>query len=72
MHDEISQTLLRVARKDRTALRQLYALAAPKLTGLLMRMLRDKTEVEDALQDVFIRVWDRAPAFHPEKGTGLN
>lgn len=72
MHDEISQALLRVARKDRAALRQLYALSAPKLTGLLMRMLKEKTEVEDALQDVFIRVWDRAPAFDPEKGTGLN
>jgi len=72
MQDEISAALLRVARKDRAALRQLYALCAPKLTGLLMRMLREKTEVEDALQDVFIRVWDRAPAYDPEKGTGLN
>lgn len=72
MQDEISQALLRVARKDRAALRQLYALCAPKLTGILMRMLRDRTEVEDALQDVFIRVWDRAPAYDPEKGTGLN
>ncbi len=72
MQDEISEALLGVARKDRAALRQLYALAAPKLTGLLMRMLKEKTEVEDALQDVFIRVWDRAPAFDPAKGTGLN
>ncbi len=70
MQDEISEALLGVARKDRAALRQLYALAAPKLTGLLMRMLKEKTEVEDALQDVFIRVWDRAPAFDPAKGTG--
>lgn len=72
MQDEITAALLRLAQKDRAALSALYTLAAPKLMGLLMRMLGNRSEAEDALQDVFIRVWDRAAAFDPEKGTGLN
>lgn len=72
MHDDITRSLLRLAQKDRAALSTLYQHAGPKLMGLLMRMLGNKAEAEDALQDVFIRVWDRASAFDPEKGTGLN
>ncbi|MGY6548596.1 MAG: sigma-70 family RNA polymerase sigma factor [Roseinatronobacter sp.] len=72
MDDQISAALLGVTRRDRAALERLYGLVAPKLTGLLTRMLRDRAEVEDALQEVFIRIWERAPTFDPERGTGLN
>ena len=72
MSDDITRSLLRIAQKDRAALSVLYQHAAPKLMGLLMRILGNKAEAEDALQEVFIRVWDRAAGFDPEKGTGLN
>jgi RNA polymerase sigma-70 factor, ECF subfamily len=63
--------LLRVAGGDRAAFRDLYGQTAPKLAGVLTRMLRDQAEVEDALQDVYVRVWNRAAKFDPERGQAL-
>lgn len=34
-------------------------------------MLRDRSEVEDALQDVYIRVWQRAAQFDPTRGAAM-
>lgn len=34
-------------------------------------MLREQAEVEDALQEVYIRVWQRAAQFDGARGTGM-
>ena len=69
--DPLTQLLQQVARQDRAAFRTLYQQAAPKLTGVLTRMLRDRAEVDDALQDVFIRIWRRASQYDPARGTAM-
>lgn len=72
MTDEtLTQLLQDIARQDRDAFRTLYRLSAPKLTGVLARMLRDKAEVEDALQDVYVRVWQRAGQFDATRGAAM-
>lgn len=71
MTDEISNLLTRLAAQDRAALKALYPLVAPKLMGLLSRMLGDRAEAEDALQEVMVRLWQRAASYDPQKGTGL-
>ncbi|TDW39034.1 RNA polymerase sigma-70 factor (ECF subfamily) [Roseinatronobacter bogoriensis subsp. barguzinensis] len=67
----INDLLEKVARQDRAAFREVYHLSAPKLTGVLTRMLRDRSEVEDALQDVYIRVWQRATQFDGTRGAAM-
>ena len=69
--DPMSQLLRGVARQDRAAFRDVYGQSAAKLAGVLTRMLRDRTEVEDALQDVYIRVWQRAAQFDGARGAGM-
>lgn len=69
--DDIAQLLNRITRQDKHALRALYNNASPKLMGILMRMLGNRPDAEDALQDVMIKIWNRAAAFDPEKGTGM-
>jgi len=69
--DAIAALLDRVARADRAAFRSLYDRTAPKLAGVLTRMLRDPAEVEDAVQEVYVRVWNRAASFDGTRGTGL-
>lgn len=71
MTDDISALLIRLAERDRTALAQLYPQVAPKLMGLLTRMLGDRAEAEDALQEVIIRLWQRAATYDPQKGTAM-
>lgn len=70
--DAISGLLQRVAGQDRAAFKTLYSEAAPKLTGVLTRILGNRAEVDDALQDVFIRVWQRAAQYQPDKGRGMS
>lgn len=71
MTDEISRLLERLAVQDRSALGVLYTKVAPKLMGLLTRMLGDRAEAEDALQEVMVRLWQRAATYDPQKGTGM-
>jgi RNA polymerase sigma-70 factor (ECF subfamily) len=68
MDDTLRPLLLRIAAQDRAAFRLLYAQSAPKLLGVLIRMLGQRADAEDALQEVFTRVWLRANRFDPERG----
>ncbi|MGH8252765.1 MAG: sigma factor, partial [Steroidobacteraceae bacterium] len=60
--------LQRCARRDPRSLEQLYALASPLLFGLLTRMLRRRALAEEALQDVFVSIWQRAGQYSAERG----
>lgn len=69
--DPVGTLLARCAAQDRAAFRQLYAETAAKLMGVLMRILGNRPEAEDALQEVFTRVWLRAGRFDPARGAGM-
>ena len=57
---EIADLLARIALRDRNAFRALYARTSAKLFGVSLRILSNRSEAEDALQDVFIKVRQRA------------
>lgn len=69
--DATAAILARIASRDRAAFRALYAQAAPKLLGVLLRILRDRAEAEDALQEVFTRIWLNARKYDPAKGRAM-
>lgn len=71
MDDPIADLLLKIAVQDRAAFRQIYSDAASKLMGVLLRILGNRAEAEDALQEVFTRVWLRASRYDPVKGRGM-
>lgn len=60
---EIGQLIARVALRDRAAFDQLYAATSAKLFGVLVRLLKNRAEAEDALQDVYVRIWQNAGRF---------
>jgi RNA polymerase sigma-70 factor (ECF subfamily) len=60
---EIDRLLSRVALGDRQAFSRLYDLAAPKLFAICMRILRDRVQAEDALQEVCVKIWRSAGAY---------
>ena len=68
---ELEALLSRCAAGDRAALETLYARVAPILLAVLMRILRRRDVAEDALQDVFVSVWQRAHQFDPIRGRAL-
>jgi RNA polymerase sigma-70 factor, ECF subfamily len=69
--DPVAEMLARVAGQDRSAFRDLYAATSAKLFGTLLRILGNRAEAEDALQEVFTRVWLRATRFDAAKGRGM-
>lgn len=57
------QLIERVARQDRRAFEMLYDRYAPAVFGLALKTLGDRQIAEEAVQEVFWRVWQRAASF---------
>lgn len=57
---EIEGYILRIALKDRAAFDALYSATSAKLFGICIRVLKDRTEAEDILQEVYVKIWHRA------------
>lgn len=67
--DEQLQNLLgRCAAADADALQRLYALVSPILFACVTRILRRRALAEEALQDVFISIWQQAGQFSTTRG----
>ena len=64
----LGAALARVAKGDRQALDVVYRATSAKLLGVCLRILHDRSESEDVLQEVYITVWRRASAFDPARG----
>src|SRR5258707_2161218 len=58
---QLAAALVRVAAGDRAALRMVYQDTSAKLFGVCLRILNDKSEAEDVLQDVYVTVWRKPP-----------
>lgn len=69
--DPVADLLLRVAAGDRAAFRDIYARTSAKLLGVTLRILGTRAEAEDALQEVYTRVWLHARRFDPGRGAGM-
>lgn len=67
--DEVAELLAGCARRDRETFHRLYKITAPQLLACLLRILRQRSLAEDALQDVFVQVWNRAGQFEPGRGS---
>lgn len=61
--NEISDLIARTALRDRAAFRDLYQRTSAKLFGVTLRILRDRAEAEEALQEVYVKIWQRADRF---------
>lgn len=68
---ELEALLARCAAGEAAALEMLYARVAPILLAVLMRMLKRRDLAEDVLQDVFVKVWQRAGQFDRLRGRPL-
>ena len=63
------ELMRRVAGRDGEALAMLYDRYAPRVYGLCLRILTESQLAEDILQEVFVRVWERASLFEQSRGS---
>lgn len=61
--DQLAELMPRIAGGDRDALRRLYAATSAKLFSVCLRILSDRDESEDVLQEVYLTIWRRADRF---------
>ena len=61
--EDLASLMTRVASGERAALRQLYDATSAKLFAVCLRILSDREEAEDVLQEVYVTVWRRADRF---------
>ena len=66
---DLQLLMRRVVRRDRAAFAALYERTAPQLFGVAMRILRQREEAEDVLQECFVAVWDRAATYDTQKSS---
>jgi|TARA_Y100000815_G_C13298995_1_gene483862 RNA polymerase sigma-70 factor (ECF subfamily) len=60
---EIEVLIAQVGMRDRAAFSSLYARTSAKLFGVCLRILKDRAAAEDALQEVFVKIWYNADKF---------
>jgi len=63
--------LQRIAARDTAALAELYDRHSRLIFGLILRIVRDRGEAEDILQETFVRVWNRAEIYDARIGGPL-
>ncbi|WP_281684866.1 sigma-70 family RNA polymerase sigma factor [Thalassobaculum salexigens] len=68
---DISRLLDRVAGGDRQAFADLYEATAPKLYGIILRILRRRDETDEVVQDVYVKIWQRAGDFDPARASPI-
>lgn len=65
LSQNIADLIGRVALGDRGAFRELYQRTSAKLFGVTLRILRDRAEAEEALQEIYVKLWHRADRYVP-------
>jgi RNA polymerase sigma-70 factor, ECF subfamily len=67
----LADLLVDVAGGSRNAFESLYRAASPKLFSVCLRVLTDRAEAEDVLQDVFVTIWHKAHQFDPGRASPI-
>lgn len=61
--NDLEEMIAKVALRDRAAFSALYAATSAKLFGVCLRVLVDKAQAEEVLQEVYIRIWNKADRY---------
>ncbi len=70
--DQLNQALIKTGAGDRAAFEFLYKQTSAKLFGVCLRIFSDRNEAEDALQDAYINIWNRAAGFQAGQASPIS
>lgn len=68
----LDDLLRRVARGDEAAFAGLYDQIAPRVYGLVLRVVRDPSIAEEVAQEALLEAWRTATRFDPAKGSAIS
>jgi RNA polymerase sigma-70 factor (ECF subfamily) len=67
----LAELLEATARGDRAAFEALYIATSPKLLGVVLRILHSRPVAEEVLQEIYVKIWQKAERFAPAAGQPL-
>ena len=67
--DRDNTLIVKVAAGDRDAFAEFYDRWSGRLLALIVRILVDRAQSEEVLQEVFLEIWRSAASFSPERGS---
>ncbi len=68
----LTDALLRTGQGDRSAFETLYKATSAKLFGVCLRIFPDRNEAEEALQDAYLTIWNRAASFQSGRASPIS
>lgn len=68
---ELIATMHRVASGDRAAFSELYQATCAKLYGVILRVLNDRSAADEVLQEVYVKIWQRAGEFDASRASPI-
>lgn len=68
---DLSGLVKRVGQGDREAFARLYDATSAKIYGVALAVLRRPALAEDVLQDTYVRVWNNARSFDPNRASPI-
>ena len=68
---ELTEAMRQIALGDRRALETVYRATSAKLFGICLRIIGERGEAEDALQDVYVSLWNSAGRYDPARASPL-
>jgi RNA polymerase sigma-70 factor, ECF subfamily len=66
-----SNLMVRIAERDEEAFEELYSESNAAVFGFALRILNDRAEAEEVTIDVFLKIWEQAARFSPDRGSVL-
>jgi RNA polymerase sigma-70 factor, ECF subfamily len=64
--------LVRTGQGDRSAFEVLYKQTSAKLFGVCLRIFPERSEAEEALQDAYLTIWNRAASFQAGRASPIS
>ncbi|WP_336646530.1 ECF RNA polymerase sigma factor SigK [Microbacterium sp. USHLN186] len=68
--DTAAELLLRIADGDERAFAELYDMLSARVFALILKVLVNRSQSEEVLQEVFLEIWQSAARFAPNRGQG--
>ena len=70
--DLAADLIIRVADGDQRAFAELYDLLSPRVFALILKVVVNRSQSEEVLQEVFLEVWQRAGTFDESRGKAVS
>lgn len=68
---DLNALLPLIAQGDQDAFESFYTLTSHRAFGLVVRLLKDRAQAEEVLQEVFLEVWKASPNYNAQRGSAF-